>query len=140
MSRRWCGAALAAVLMGMVVSWTPSSAEDDKELSIKAIMTKAHKGGNSLLATVGQDLKAADPDWDDVQMKTKELVKLGTSLGKNEPPKGDKESWEKLTKSYLDTAKQLDAATRAKEKSKAVTAHTKLTKMCMACHKVHKGK
>lgn len=61
-------------------------------------------------------------------------------LGKNEPPKGDKESWEKLTKSYLDTAKQLDKAAQAKEKSKAVVAHTKLTKMCMACHKAHKGK
>ncbi|HEY7159235.1 MAG TPA: hypothetical protein VH575_35150 [Gemmataceae bacterium] len=140
MSRRWYGAALAAVLMGLAVSWTPSSAEDDKEPSIKAIMTKAHKGGNSLLAKVGQDLKAADPNWDDVQMKTKELVKLGTSLGKNEPPKGGKESWEKLTKSYVDTAKQFDAAAQKMEKTKAVTAHTKLTKMCMTCHKAHKGK
>jgi hypothetical protein len=140
MSRRWYGVALAAVLMGLVVSWTQSSAEDGKDPSIKAIMTKAHKGGNSLLATVGKDLKGADPDWDDVQKKTKDLVKLGTSLGKNEPPKGDKGSWEKLTSSYVDTAKQLDAAAGAKEKSKAVTAHTKLTKMCMACHKAHKGK
>ncbi len=140
MSRRWCGAALAAVLMGLAVSWTQSSAEDDKEPSIKAIMTKAHKGGDSLIATVGKDLKAADPDWVDVQSKTKELVKLGSALGKNEPPKGEKESWEKLTKSYVDTAKQLDKAAQAKEKDKAVAAHTKLTKMCMTCHKAHKGK
>jgi len=140
MNRRWGGAALAAMLTGLAVSWTQSSAEDDKEPSIKAIMTKAHKGGDSLLATVGKDLKAADPDWEDVQKKTKELVKLGTSLGKNEPPKGEKASWEKLTKSYLDTAKQLDKGAQAKEKSKAVAAHTKLTKMCAACHKAHKGK
>jgi hypothetical protein len=140
MSRRWCGAAVAALLVGLAVSWAQSSAEDDKDPSIKAIMTKAHKGGDSLLATVGNDLKAADPDWEDIQKKSKELVKLGTALGKNEPPKGDTQSWEKLTKSYVDTAKQLEAASKAKEKSKAVTAHTKLTKMCMACHKAHKGK
>jgi hypothetical protein len=139
MSRRWCGAAVAALLVGLAVSWAQSSAEDDKDPSIKAIMTKAHKGGDSLLATVGNDLKAADPDWEDIQKKSKELVKLGTALGKNEPPKGDTQSWEKLTKSYVDTAKQLEAASKAKEKSKAVTAHTKLTKMCMACHKAHKG-
>jgi len=140
MGRRWGGAALAAMLMGLAVSWTQSSAEDDKDPSIKEIMTKAHKGGNSLLFTVGKELKAADPDWEEVQKKTKELVKLGTSLGKNEPSKGEKESWEKLTKLYLDTAKQLDKSAQAKEKSKAVAAQTKLTKMCAACHKAHKGK
>jgi hypothetical protein len=139
MGRRLCGAALAAALIGLAASGTQSIAEDDKDPSIKEIMTKAHKGGNSLLSTVGKDLKSGEPNWDDVQTKTKELVKLGKSLGKNDPPKGDKESWEKLTKSYLDTAKQLDDAVRAKEKSKAVTAHSKLTKMCAACHKVHKG-
>jgi hypothetical protein len=139
MSRRWCGAALAVLLLGLA-SWTQLIAEDELESSIKEIMTKAHKGGNSLLATVGNDLKAADPDWEDVQKKTKELVKLGTALGKNEPPKGSKPSWEKLTKSYVDTAKELEAAVTAKEKKKAVAAHTKLTKMCAACHKAHKGK
>ena len=139
MGRRLCGAALAAALIGLAASGTQSIAEDDKDPSIKEIMTKAHKGGNSLLSTVGKDLKSAEPNWDDVQTKTKDLVKLGKSLGKNDPPKGDKESWEKLTKSYLDTAKQLDDAVRAKEKSKAVTAHSKLTKMCATCHKVHKG-
>ena len=140
MSRRWCGAALAALLVGLAASWTPSSAEDDKEPSIKAIMTKAHKGGDSLLFTVGKELKAADPDWADIQKKSKELVKLGTALSKNEPPKGEKASWEKLTKAYVDTAKQLDAASKAKEKTKAVNAQAKLTKMCMNCHKAHKGK
>ena len=140
MSRRRCGTALAVVLLGLAASWTELSAEDDKEPSIKTIMTKAHKGGNSILATLGKDLKSADPDWKDDEKKTKELVKLGTALGKNEPPKGSKPSWEKLTKSYVDTAKELEAAVTAKEKNKAVAAHTKLTKMCAACHKAHKGK
>ncbi|HTU23230.1 MAG TPA: hypothetical protein VMG10_34670 [Gemmataceae bacterium] len=140
MSRRWCGTALAVVLLGLAASWTQLIAEDDKEPSIKAIMTKAHKGGNSLIKTLEKDLKSAEPDWKDDEKKAKELVKLGTALGKNMPPKGSKESWEKLTKSYVDTAKDLEAAVTAKEKKKAVTAHTKLTKMCAACHKAHKGK
>jgi hypothetical protein len=139
MSRRRWGAALAAVLVVLAASWTPSSADDDKEPTIKEIMTKAHKGGNSLLNTVGKDLKAADPDWAEVQKKTKELVKLGTSLGKATPPKGDKESWEKLTKSYTDTAKDLNRSAGNKDKDKAVGAQMKLTKMCANCHMAHKG-
>ena len=48
MGRRGCWAAVAAVLIGLAASWTESIADDDKEPSIKEIMTKADKGGNSL--------------------------------------------------------------------------------------------
>ena len=37
---------------------------------------------------------------DAVQSKAKDLVLLAGDLGKNEPKKGDAESWKKLTKSY----------------------------------------
>jgi hypothetical protein len=129
------GAVLAAVVLlaGSVLAATPT---------VKDIMGKAHKGPNSLLANIGKDLKADEPDWDDIQKETKELVELGTSLGKNDPPQGDKDSWDKLTKSYLEGVKTLDSAAQKKDQKGAQSAQAKLAqpKTCMDCHQVHKKK
>ncbi len=138
MSRRTRVAVGLAVVAGLVVALNGTSADDKKDPSIKEIMTKAHKGGDSLIQGVGKGLKAAEPDWDEVHKKTKELVKLGTSLGKNTPPKGEKESWEKVTKKYVDNAKALDEAVDQKDKAAAQDAHKKLSGSCMECHKAHK--
>jgi hypothetical protein len=128
-----------ALLTGMALTLRTSNAEDEKTPPIKEIMTKAHKGGNSLIQTIGKELKAAEPAWTDVQKKTKELVKLGTALGKNEPPKGEQASWEKLTKEYLQNAKALDEAANKKDKASALASHKKLTGACASCHKAHKA-
>jgi cytochrome c553 len=128
--------ALAACAALVLVA--SSSGAEDKTPPIKEIMNKAHKGGDSLLATVGKDLKADKPDWDDVQKLSKQLVELGTALGKNKPPKGDQDSWDKLTKEYVETANTLVAAADKKEKKDAAAAQAKLAGSCMACHKAHK--
>ena len=138
MKRLTCVALGLALLAAAALTRSPSYAAD-KDPTIKEIMTKAHKGGDALLGTLGKDLKADSPDWDKVQKETKELVELGTSLGKNDPPKGDKESWMKLTAAYLDTAKDLDAAAGKKDKDTAAADQKKLTGSCMNCHKAHKG-
>jgi hypothetical protein len=128
--------ALAA--FGVLVFVASAVGADDKTPPIKEIMTKAHKGGDSLLATVGKDLKADTPDWAEVGKLSKQLVELGTALGKNKPPKGDQASWDKLTKDYLDTATTLETAAEKKEKKDAAAAQSKLAGSCMACHKAHK--
>lgn len=139
MTRLWYlagGLAVAAVL-GLVRS--PSSA-DDKKPSVKEIMTKAHKGGTSHLSIIAQELKEDEPNWADVQTNTKELVRLGTQLGKATPPQGEKDSWDKLTKAYLKDAKALSAAAGKKDKAKAKDAFKQLGTNCKNCHKVHKPK
>jgi hypothetical protein len=140
MSRVWCGAAALAVLVGFAVALNPSGAADEKDPPIKEIMQKAHKGDKSLIEIVGKNLKEDKPDWDEVQKDSKELVKLGTSLGKNTPPKGEKDSWEKLTKMYLEDAKELDSAAGKKDKEKAADAHKKIKALCMDCHSSHRPK
>ena len=87
---------------------------------------------------VGKDLKADEPEWAAVQKKTKDWVPLATALGKNDPPKGEKKSWEKLTNQYLENVKALDAAAQKKDKEKALASHKKVTGMCASCHKIHK--
>ena len=50
---------LLIVLVGLA-AWDPCGAQDKKDPSIKDIMTKAHKGGNSLIAQVAKELKIYD--------------------------------------------------------------------------------
>jgi cytochrome c553 len=128
------GLTVLAVL-AVALGWASA---DDKTPSIKDIMTKAHKGGDSLIEKLGKELKADEPKWDDVQKETKELVDLGSALGKNDPPKGEKESWAKLTKQYVDEAKVLDGAAQKKDKAAAAEAQKTLKTYCAACHKEHK--
>ncbi len=129
--------AALAVLVAVGFVARPGVA-DDKTPSIKEIMNKAHKGGTSILSSLGKDLKADSPDWTEVTKLSKELVTLGSALGKNKPAKGDQDSWDKLTKEYVETATALEAAAENKEKKDAVASQEKLARSCMACHKAHK--
>src|SRR5215469_2211179 len=70
MNRLWCVTAGLALLAGGTMVLTLSGAKEKKPPSIKAIMTKAHKGENSLIRKVGKDLKEDEPNWADVQKKT----------------------------------------------------------------------
>jgi cytochrome c556 len=130
MKRVLCAAAGLALLGGLAMAADPT---------IKDIMTKAHKGGNSLLQTMNKELKEDEPDWNDVQKDSKELVELGAALGKNKPPRGEPDSWEKLTKGYLDTAKSLEASAEKKDKSGAKASLGKLLGSCKGCHQVHRS-
>ena len=60
MKRLACAAAGLALLAGVAVAADPT---------IKEIMTKAHKGGTSLLANMGKELKEDEPDWNDVDIR-----------------------------------------------------------------------
>lgn len=110
----------------------------DKELTIKEIMTKAHKGGDSIIEHLKKDLKEKEPDWTEVKEHAKELVDLGTALGKAAPKKGEKDSWEQKTKTYVENAKALDAAAGKKETKAAQASLQKLATSCMGCHRAHK--
>ena len=91
------------------------------------------------MATLKKDLAKKDEiSWDAVQSKAKDLVLLAGDLGKNEPKKGDAESWKKLTKSYETNAKKLLDAAEKKDAAPASKALTALSGSCGACHKAHK--
>ena len=106
--------------------------------SIKEIMTKLTKGPNSLTPVIGKELAAAEPPWETLQPRTKEFALLASAMGKKDPPKGHKASWEKLTSAYAEWADDLDKAAQAKDKDAALEAHGKLAGSCMACHREHR--
>jgi hypothetical protein len=106
---------------------------------IGEVMNKLGKGPNALNATIGKELKTDPPPWDTIGPQAKEYAQLAASLSKYDPPKGSKESWTKLTGAYAESAAALDSAAVAKDKDAALTAHTKLTQSCMACHREHRA-
>jgi cytochrome c556 len=113
-------------------------AADDKVPTIEDIMQKVNKRNTGLHSVVGTALKGATVDWDAVQAKTKEYTTLADALGKNDPPKGTKASWDKLTKMYAEDAKALNDAAEKKDKATVTSLHKKLSGECMACHKAHR--
>jgi cytochrome c556 len=66
------------------------------------------------------------------------LTALADALTKGTPPKGEKESWEKLSGDYLKAAKELNEAATKKDIDVAVSAVSTLGKSCMTCHMAHR--
>ena len=115
-----------------------AGAADEKKPTIKQIMVKLHKGAKSPLAKVKSELNSESPNWEAVEKQSKDFVILGASLAKNEPKKGNKESWKQLADQYYDDAKALDDAAEAKDKAAASAAFQRLGASCKACHQKHK--
>jgi len=135
--RRW---ATAAVVLGLLAAVMQAGAQDKKPPTIKQVMDKLHKGANPPIVNLKKALSAEEPDWSAIQKTTKDFVILGAALAKNDPPRGDKESWAKLARQYFDNAKAMDDAAEKKDKEATVAARAKLAGSCMACHRAHKGR
>ena len=88
------------VLLAVVVVLTPAGAQDNKAPTIKQVMKKLNSGPNSMTATIGKELQDDPPIWDDIKKETQEYVKMADALGKNDPPKGEKDSVGRRRKSY----------------------------------------
>jgi cytochrome c556 len=126
---------LAAVL---ALGSPPIPAQDDKPSEVKQIMVKVNKTGTGLFSVVAQELRQDDPNWDEVKKDTKEIARLGAMLGKYDPPRGEKDSWQKLTKAYADNTKALEAASAKMDKDAANAVRAKLSESCDVCHKAHR--
>jgi hypothetical protein len=107
-------------------------------MTAKEIMGKLNKGPNALTPNLKRLLQKDDPDWGEIQSEAKEYATLTVALNKANPPMGDKASWDKLTKDYADIAKALEDAVKKKDKGSALAVHTRLSRACTNCHRVHR--
>lgn len=136
--RRWAYlAGMLAVLGVGILVFEPVGAAN-KALTVKEIMKKLHKGPDAPLALVKRGLQADQPDWEEIQKTTRDFAVLGEALAKNDPPKGGKDSWEKLCKEYADSAKAMDEAARKKDSTGALAGQKILAGSCSTCHKAHR--
>jgi len=131
------------VVLGIVLALLVDSleAQNAKPPTIKEIMAKLNKGPNSLCPSIGKDLRADEPKWNDIQKEAKAFAGFAEELPKLKPPRGDKANWDKLAKTFADNAKALDEAAQKKDKEAAQAVHKRLADMknCNACHDAHRN-
>ena len=137
--KRWL---IAMVALVSLASWLAiADAQDAKPPTVKEIMKKANFRDGSLCPLLGRALKVDEPNWDEVQREAHLFATLVSALGQNDPPRGDKASWQQLTKTYGAAAKELDDAAQRKDRASALAAHAKVANpaTCNGCHKVHRN-
>jgi hypothetical protein len=120
-------AVAAGLIAALGLALSPaSSGADDKELTIKEIMEKGHKGKPPLCGKVASGKASKE--------EKQQLLDLYTALAKAKPGKGDADSWKSKTDALVSAAKACVADEKGGPDSlkKAVN--------CKACHEVHKGK
>jgi len=132
------GGVLAVLLMAGLVAATAGPASDDETPTIKKVMQTLHKGKSSPLNTVKTALKGDSPDWTKVQKEAKVFATYGAALPKNDPPRGDKASYEKLAKGYASASEALESSAKKEDLSGARDALKKISTSCMTCHKDHR--
>jgi cytochrome c556 len=125
---------LLAGLCAAVLMVAGANGADEKPMSIKEIMKAAH--GKGYVAKMGAAVKGKD--FDTATSVAKDWEKAAIDLGKNTPPKGEAESWKKLTDAYTKNIKAMAKAVGDKD-AKGVAASLKTVgTSCGACHKAHK--
>ena len=118
---------IALSLTYTAVVMAQEAAEAKPKHAIKEVMHGAHvapEGGKSLRDTVLEG--KATPE------QKQQLLDFYVSLAENEPPKGDKEAWEKKTRAVV-----IGAAMIVVGRENGADALKKAT-VCAACHKDHK--
>src|SRR5438552_1970398 len=132
---------VTVLLTALALSLAAASveAQGDKTPEVKDIMGKLNKP-TGLYFSIGKELRESDPMWAELQPQAKEVAKLTAALSKNAPPKGEKASWETLTKAYAANAAALEKAVAAKDQAAAKAAYAKMGgDACNTCHKAHKN-
>jgi cytochrome c556 len=128
-------------LLGLAFVVSAATSADEKEKkpeSIKEFMKTAHKGADAYVAVVGKALKAKD--FEKAAPTAKAWAALAPHLGDFDPPKGDKESWKKLTKKYATAVEALNKAVEGKDAKAAGSAFKAASTSCKGCHTAHRGK
>jgi hypothetical protein len=110
----------------------------EKAKSIKEVMASHKK--DKLRSQIETALKDDNPDWADLQKKTKTYADQAKLLKDFEPPKGDKEDYVKLAKGFSECITNLDKAAKEKDAKAATEAFKKSGTFCGKCHAEHKPK
>jgi hypothetical protein len=123
-ARRSSAGRLAGLALAVALPLALAAAEPKPAYTTKEIMKALHKGEDNTAKRVLQGRGTAED--------LAALVKYYESLPLNEPPQGDKASWDEKSKAVLAAAKALKAgeAGAADRFKQAVN--------CKACHSVHK--
>jgi hypothetical protein len=130
------GGLLALAVFVSGVQAQDKDTKKDKPKDIGEIMKKAHAGEGAFRSAVTRAIKAKDFAKGADPMKA--WVAIATHLSTFDPPKGTKESWDKLTKEYSGQIKDLAKAVDDKDASGANASLKKINMNCGTCHRQHR--
>jgi hypothetical protein len=122
------GAVMVTLVLGSV-------AAEEKTPAVKEIM-KSVAGKEGLCAKCNTAAKGEK--WEDAQKLAKSLAECGVALTKTKCPKGDADSWTKLTKQYCADAAAVSKAAEKKDSKEFASAIGTFTKSCKGRHDAHK--
>lgn len=122
MRKQLAMALVCSVAFGMVVTTGYAADEEEPKYKTKEVMKAAFKG--PLLKKVAKG--------DASEEETKKLYDMMKAMAKNKPPKGEAESWKKLTVALVKASK---AAVDGNEEAAGML---KKAANCKACHSKHK--
>ncbi|APW61286.1 cytochrome c [Paludisphaera borealis] len=132
-----CGVSmLALVVAGGLVSRQAGAA--DESVTSEVVMKKLFAGKTSASGILKAELKGEKPDWAKVKKAAETFTKYGPALGKNDAPRGEKASWDKLTKALADASKELETAAKKEDLKSVRETAAKIGKSCKGCHDAHK--
>ena len=128
--------ALAALLVWLSGN---AGAQGDKGSELKETMKKIGDGSSGLMIKLGRELRDEEPAWSDARKMSGEIARAARGVGKFTPPQGDKASFEKFAKGFVEEATALDQAIGKRDRATALAAWKKMeAETCMNCHKVHR--
>ena len=123
MSKMMLSFVMLTLFSGVTTSVLVNAEESDgTKYSTKEVMKVAFKDG--LLKKVSSVNASAE--------EAKKLHAMLVSLSKNQPKKGDADSWKKLTSALV------KASTAVKEGTEGAGAMLQKASNCKACHNIHK--
>jgi hypothetical protein len=130
----------AAACAAVAQADPPGRPEAPKTLvpTIAEIMDEAHGCRTAYIKQVRTELAKDEPDWDVVESKSRELVRVGKLLAMNTPPHGTRESWDRQTTLYTARATVLVDAAGRRDKEEAVVETNRMIQMCATCHRNHR--
>lgn len=136
---RKSGIALSWLLLSAFLATAGlADAKADKEPSLKDLMATLNAEKTGLRVEIDKGIKEDKPDWTAVQKMTKQYLDGASALPQKDPPKGEKESWAKLSKEFVVAAKNLDEAANSMDRKMCQEAFTKMMMGCRGCHTQHR--
>lgn len=122
--------------LAVIVAANTTNAADDKAPDVKAVMKKSFGGKENLKTKIQAAIK--EKKWEDAEPLAKEWSECVAGLPKATPKKGEKESWEKLSATFVKNVTTLGEAVKEKDAKKANGAINGI--QCKSCHDAHRPK
>jgi cytochrome c556 len=131
--------AVLAVALMVPVGAVAFASFDDETYDTETIMKSLFGKTGKFKSALKKEIEAKPTDWEAIDKTTEDIAKYGKALGKNDPEKGSKDSWKKLSDKFAENTKALHEAADAKDMDKLKASQKAIGGSCKSCHDVHRG-